>query len=88
MRMSYYAEEIRCELSVHQVSAELEAYAKREEKMSRKTGIISTAAGWRSDDFGSDYCAESSFDAIFDAYNDYVSTKIACGMYGDNKYWY
>ena len=86
--MSYYEEETYYELSVFEVSSQLEAYAKREAKLSRKTGIISSAATWRADDFGSGYCAETSFEAILDAYRDYRETKIASGTYGDNKYCY
>ncbi len=88
MRMRYYEEETYYELSVFEVSNQLEAYAKREARLSRKTGIISSAATWRADDFGSGYCAESSFEAIFDAYDDYRETKMASGMYADNRYYY
>lgn len=83
----FYAD-LDYKMSVWEVSAELEMYAKREAKLSKKTGVISTAAGWRSDSCGSGYCAGTSFDAIFDAYNDYRATKVASGMYSDDKYCY
>ena len=86
--MFNYYNDFDYEMSVWEVSAELEMYAKREAKLSKKTGVISTTAGWRSDSYGSGYCAETSFDAIFDAYNDYRATKVASGMYSDDKYCY
>ena len=59
-------------MSIHEVQMELEAYARKEKRMRENTKVMRS---WKGDSYGSASCGSSSFEKIFDAYNDY---RMAC----------
>ena len=71
----FYDNDYTFEMSIHQVQIELSAYARKEKRRMENTKPLKS---WRSDSYGSASCSSSSFDKIFDAYNEY---REACYCY-------